>query len=443
VAARLPGSSYLRQLRERGLLLPIAVGLVVTVLLVHGFLLRRAEVDPDEPAQEAAPAPTSTPFRPDLEKVPLTYLSDYWLQLGERSSDLLVGLGEAQVTGVRVTPGYALGTIEAADAVRAAPGAAPEGQLVAADGRSGLALFRLVSDIGASPRPTAGALHAGAWLAAVAMDPERGLQVTPGHLVSVPPAGARWIDAAIPFPASYDMAAVVDLDSQLVGVAFRGPRGIRVLSAEAAADTVDRLVSSPACRAVDVSPIPDSVREALHLKEGVVIEMVATDAFTTPPDLLGGDVLLQLDGTRITSPEEFAEAWDSQEPGSRVRLLVSRGGRRLVRRAEMPGRDCRPEGMAPREMPLLGAVVQWTRSSPPATVAGPGFRFLHVPPGSPAMEAGFAVGDVLVAVDGNPLTWPEARGLLDPAWSRGQIPVFTVRRGETVRLCTPPESEEE
>ncbi|MCG6928736.1 MAG: hypothetical protein LJF30_25955 [Acidobacteria bacterium] len=446
MAVRLPGSSYVRRLHERGLLLPIVVSLVVVGILVQGYLQRSPVPDPEEPADDATSTlpTTSAPFRPDLEKVPLTYFSDYWLQLGERAHDLLVSLGEAQMAGVRVSQGYALSSVAAADAVRVAPGDAPEGQLVAVDGRRGAALFRLTGEVGASPRPSSAALHAGAWIAAVTLDPERGLQVVPGHLVSAPSAAARWLHVAISFPDSFDVAAIVDLDSHLVGVALRRPDGVRVLTVPAATAMVDRLASSPSCRAVDVAPIPDAVRAALHLKEGVVVETVATTAFASPPDLLPGDVLLQLAGEQLSSPEEFAEAWDSQRPGSRVRYLVSRGSRRLVRRIEMPGRDCRPDGESPREIPQLGAVVQWAPGPEAAGPgAGPGFRVLHVPAKSRAAAAGIEPGDVVVAVDGTPLAWPDARRLLDPEWASGHVPVLTVQRGDSVRLTTPPESQEE
>jgi S1-C subfamily serine protease len=287
-------------------------------------------------------------------------------------------------------------------------------------------------------------LHAGAWIAAVTLDPERGLQVMPGHLVSAPSAGSRWLHAAIPFPDSFDVAAIVDLDSHLVGVALRRPEGVRVLTLQAASAMVDRLASSPACRAVDVEPIPDAVRAALRLTDGVVVETVAIEAFASPPDLEPGDVLLQLAREQISDPEEFAEVWDSQEPGSRVRYLVSRGSRRLVRRLEMPGRDCRPDSATPRELPLLGAAVQW-EPGPEAggPGSGPGFRILHVPAESPAAAVGIGAGDVVVAVDGTPLAWPEARRFLDPKWSSRHVPVLAVQRGDAVRLATPPESQEE
>ena len=86
------------------------------------------------------------------------------------------------------------------------------------------------------------------------------------------------------------------------------------------------------------------------MQGGVLVERLLTEAFASPPDLVPGDVVLQVGASRISTPEEFAEAWDSQEPGSRVRFLLARGSRRIVRRAELPGRDCRPDGATPREL---------------------------------------------------------------------------------------------
>jgi S1-C subfamily serine protease len=445
MAAQLPGSTYIKRLHERGLTLPIVVTLLVVVILVQGYISREPPVDPANPAEPqptAVPTPTATPFRPDLEKIPLTYFSDFWLQLGERSHRHLVTLGEAQLPGVKVSPGYAISSIPAADAATVAPGESPEGELVAVNGKLGLALFRLADEVGSPPLPSAAALHAGAWLGAVTADVDRGLQVVPGHLVSAPPPGAEHLEVAMAFPASLEVAAVVDLDSRLAGVALRGPRGVQVLSVEAARAVVEGLAASPACRAVDVVPVPDDVRASLRLTGGVAVEAVEVAAFPAPPDLRPGDIVLQLGQSRIATPEEFAEAWDSQAPGSRARFLITRGSRRIVRRAEVPGRDCRPDSATPRELPLLGAVVQWAPGDGAAEADGPGFRLLHVPEGSRAAAAGLERGDLLAAIDGKALSWPEDKRLLEP-WTSGHAPVLSIRRRGATRLTTLPEPEED
>ena len=45
-------------------------------------------------------------------------------------------------------------------------------------------------------------------------------------------------------------------------------------------------------------------------------------------------------------------------------------------------------------------------------------------------------------VDGKPLSWPDARRLLE-AWSSRHVPVLTVRRGGAARLTVLPEDPEE
>lgn len=414
--------------------------LVVLVILLQGFLNRETAHPEAEPQPTAVPSPTATPFRPDLEKVPLTYFSDYWLQLGERSHHLLVSMGPTGAKAVRVSPGYALGTVGAADQVIVAPGEAPEGQLVALDGREELALFRLAADVGTNRLPTAAGLHAGAWLAAVTVDEDHSLQVTPGHLASTPAAGADELEVAIPFPRTLNVAAIVDLDARLAGVALRGRRGVRVISAEGAGQLVSRLASSPACRAVEVAPLPDQVRSALRLKNGVMVKSVARHSFASPPDLHPGDIVLQVGISYVTTPDEFDEAWDAHEPGARARFLVSRGSRRVVRRMELPGRDCRPDSATPRELPLLGTAAQWTAGD---GGEGPqGFRLLLVPEDSRAAGAGLEPGDVLVAVDGQPLAWPDARRLVAP-WTSRHEPVLTVRRDGDAQLVVLPEALDE
>ena len=70
----------IRSLQARGLVFPIIAALAVIAALVHGALNRES---PAEAAPRVAEEPAPPPFvRPDLEKGPLTYVSDYWLQLG-------------------------------------------------------------------------------------------------------------------------------------------------------------------------------------------------------------------------------------------------------------------------------------------------------------------------------------------------------------------------
>jgi S1-C subfamily serine protease len=87
-------------------------------------------------------------------------------------------------------------------------------------------------------------------------------------------------------------------------------------------------------------------------------------------------------------------------------------------------------------------VVQWTDGRETAGASDPGFRILHVPGDTRAAAAGIATGDILSAVDGKPLAWPDARRLLAP-WKSRRVPVLTVRRGDVTRLLILPEETDE
>ena len=432
-----PRPSFIRGLHTRGLLLPILLAAVVIGLLVHGALSRRPGATPGaDGAPTPAPSPSATPFRPELEKIPLTYFSDYWLQLATRAQRSLVTLGQAGVPGVRLRSGLALTTIEGADRVSAEGDHPAEGRCVAADEHEGVALFALVAEAQGEPLPVAGELHAGNWLAAVSLDPERGLQIVPGHLVSAPSDEGEDLDIAMHFPPSLEMAAVVDLDGRLVGVAARHRGRVRVLSATAAGALANRLAAGPVCRGLQVAPLPRPVKSALGLQTGVVVTAAWPEAFPAPPNLQPGDVLLRWNRKEVGSPDAFAAVYDDLEPGASVTFVVSRGGQRISGQVEMPGRDGRPSAMTPRAIPGLGAVGQWV----PAGVAGrdraSGVRLLKVPDGTPAAHARLEEGDLILAVDSRPLAWPEARQFLAaPPPAADARRVLTVLRRGAVRLA--------
>jgi hypothetical protein len=433
-----PRPSFIKRLHARGLLLPILLVIVASGLLVQGALSRGpgASARPDW-APTPTPSPSATPFRPELEKIPLSYFSDYWLQLAARAQRGLVTLGPAGVPGVRVRTGLALTTIAGADVV-AAEGTTPEeGRLVAADAHEGLALFALGGEAQGDPLPVAEGLHAGNWLAAVTLDPERGLQIVPGHLVSE--TSDEDLDVSMQFPPSLAMAVVVDLDGRLAGVAARRRGRIRVLSAAAARALANRLAAGPVCRGLQVAPLSRAVRSALRLQAGVVVTTVWPEAFPAPPNLRPGDVLLRWSRKEVGSPDAFAAVYDDLAPGASATFVLSRGGQRISGQVEMPGRDGRPSGMTPREIPGLGAIGQWL---PPGAAGGggaSGVRLFKVPEGSAAARARLEEGDLIVAVDSRPLGWPEARRFLAAA-PGGDGAVLTILRHGEVRLARLPET---
>jgi hypothetical protein len=439
-----PRPSFIRSLHARGLLLPILLVIIVGGLLVQGALSRRpGAASRGDAAATPTPSPSATPFRPELEKIPLSYFSDYWLQLATRTQRGLVTLGQAGVPGVRVRPGLALTTIDAADVVSAEGANPAEGRLVAADAHEGLALFALGTEAQGPPLPLAEGLHAGNWLAAVTLDPERGLQIVPGHLVSTGSDGGEDLDVSMDLPPSLALAAVVDLDGALAGIAARYRGRVRVLSAVAAGALANRQAAAPVCRGLRVAPLPRPVRSALGLQTGVLVDVAWPEAFPTAPNLRSGDVLLQWNRKDVGSPDAFAAVYDDLEPGASVTFVAVRGGRRISGQAEMPGRDGRPSGMTPREIPGLGAIGQWIPARADGRHRAPGVRLLRVLEGTPAARAGLEAGDLLLAVDSRPLTWPEARRFLTTTPRGEGARVLTILRQGTIRLAALPGTPQE
>jgi S1-C subfamily serine protease len=68
--------------------------------------------------------------------------------------------------------------------------------------------------------------------------------------------------------------------------------------------------------------------------------------------------------------------------------------------------------------------------------AGPGVRFAEVAPGSPAEIAGIRAGDVLVALDGEPIADLRGYSAALKAHEPGDTVVVTVRRGGEEQVVT-------
>ena len=69
-------------------------------------------------SEELVPAPAPRPIlRADLEKTPLTYVSDYWNQLAEVARENLVAVGPTATPGILIGPRLALTTARPALAV--------------------------------------------------------------------------------------------------------------------------------------------------------------------------------------------------------------------------------------------------------------------------------------------------------------------------------------
>ena len=454
---RLP---VIRSLHQRQLLFPVVVAACVLIVLFEGALQQsepaQALQEPSAPEQVPVEPPRPTILRADLEKTPLTYVSDYWAQLAEQTGPHLAMIGEPPIPAVLVGPRLAVTIAEAAVALleaktREALTGAPETDAAPAptpadesgsfelrgwDSDIGLALFDVTRAGGPAftltdPR----GMPSGSYLGAVTLDPDGTPTITPGHLlttVDTESAVARAGDLVVSMdlPSTVDVAAVVDLDGALVGLAYRTAVGLRVITATELLSLIEELETETVCRGVEVADLGDEVSTLLALQTGVLIEYVHAEAFEPEPSLRAGDVLLEWVGEPLQSAEQFHALYDAQEAGELVRYRVLRSGRRVSGGTIMPGAGCAPPRPDPVRLSAYGFAVDWVSAADDE----PGWQVVAVAPDGPSAQAGVEEGDWLVTVDRTAVDGEGDRSVLERA-AEGSGPLLvSIRRDERVKL---------
>jgi len=392
-----------------------------------------------------SPTPTATQLlprlRPDLEKTPLSYLSDYWLQLGERARPSLMRLGQGGWPAIVVAPGIAVTSPEAGQALRAEDGAAGEPPLEVDLREPDLAIVTLDAAAGGEAFALAplGEVQPGSLVATISLRPDGRLRITPAHVVSIgssqatDPGEVTWgtptgthLELSI-LPADLTTGAVVDLDGDLLALAVAARGGDpRLLPAAFVLEAAQREATTP-CRALAVAPLAPGVRELLG-RDGVVVEAVRAASFAEAPGIEAGDVLLEWDGAPVANATAFAARYDAAL-GQPARLLLLRDGARLRVSLTVPGPDCGAPSPAPIHLNALGLVLRWAEE-----LEAPAWQVASVRPASAAAIAGLRAGDRLLAVSGRRVGGEEARLALQALARRRRPTLLEIGRGDRVTL---------
>jgi PDZ domain len=427
-------------------------GLAVVVLgiLVDGALRQGRPASPVVATSRAiTPRDGAPTLSVDLDKTPLSYFSDFWLQLGNRTRQRIVLVGSLKAPALVLTPSLAVTSLRIArESGLREPGGTVR-KVLGADSDTGLTLLELSSPgtVFQASDPTT--LHPGQLVAAVSLSPDHRVLVAPGHLTAGPlaapseiTAAADFLDVAVTLPRSAELSAIVDLDGRLVGVCYDRRGRSRVLSAGALFRLAERLQASPLCRSIEVGEITASVREALGVKGGVVVERILQDAWAARPSIRPGDLLLEWNGKPVGSSGEFQKGYEDTPPGTAATYLARRGREAIRGSVVMPDANC----LTPVEQPVTLANVGLTlerESEPGAPLEAPAWRIISVAPGRAAARAGLEPDDSIVAVDGQAFeesTKPDDIQALD----RGRATtLLTVRRRERTLIVALEEQPEE
>ena len=488
---RLP---VVRTLHQRQLLFPVIVVIVVAAVLLEGTLERSRPAEANEESSFDEPVPRPV-IRSELEKTPLTYFSDYWSQLAEGARPKLTAIGSSATPAILVGSGMALTTLEPAleivaardrtrltrltmpdpepalepaevvgedpDAVEEtaldAPGAAltdaagtddpmtSEGphRLRSWDDEIGLALFDVESpDQIAFTLSDPRLLPSGSYLGAVTLDAGGRSTITPGHLVTAHsgPNGGELV-VSMDFPETLSIAALVNLEGALVGVAYGTPDGPRVVTSTEMLRLLEALQTETRCRGLEVSDLSADVRSVLDLEVGVLVEFVDIAAFEPLASLRGGDILIEWGGEEIRSAEQFMELYDAQEPGLLVSYRAVRDRRRVTGGVVMHSQGCSPLGPEPVRLPRFGLAVQWMPEQDEPSVTA-GWMVVAVAPDGASATAGVDERDWLVALDRRTLDNERDRTSLEAAADSDDALLLSLRRdGRTKLVAVLPPSE--
>jgi len=177
---------------------------------------------------------------------------------------------------------------------------------------------------------------------------------------------------------------------------------------------------------------------------GVVVASVEPEGPAEEAGVARGDILLELDGERIEGSAGLVRILRDLEPGDEVELLVLHGDEERALSLAPDERDGRAYlGLTPCGGGSPDSTVRWI----PPRALSTGALVVDVTSGSPAERAGLQAGDVITAVDGQPVDTENDLADRITAHKPGDTVSLTVERpGEeprevTVELGAQPEDE--
>lgn len=167
---------------------------------------------------------------------------------------------------------------------------------------------------------------------------------------------------------------------------------------------------------VQVDNVSQPQRRAAKLAfgRGVLIDSVFTGGPADAAGLRGGDIVIAVNGRAMSSAEQFVRAIGAIGPGKRVELSYARGAKRKVATVTLIQRPS--NNVAPLPEPVisfrgadLGEVGAAMRTA--ANLPEHALLVLRVRNNTPASRAGLTPGDIIVRIQGAPLSEQSAASL--------------------------------
>ncbi len=159
-----------------------------------------------------------------------------------------------------------------------------------------------------------------------------------------------------------------------------------------------------------------------------------------------GDILLSFGGAAINAPQDLSWRVATAAAGQEIALVVLRDGKRLrlhLRPEQRPARVTRPQEKAPlaQKSKAHSSGLSVADLGPASKRTGPGQQkggVVVTAVGIHAAQGGFRVGDVIVAVDDQPITNKEQFNEIVASLARGQIfRCYLLRQNGALYLALP------
>jgi serine protease Do len=206
--------------------------------------------------------------------------------------------------------------------------------------------------------------------------------------------------------------ALVNLQGELVGVPtlILSPTRTNIGTAFAVPSSIVRRVQEDIIEfgevrrgilGVSVSPvtIDEASRQGLDGVEGVLVQNTVSGSAADKAGLMSGDIILDINGTRVNSSGELQQAVASHQPGSRVDMILLRDGGEMEVSARLLSVDEHRELVMQQEESLLGATFRMVPQELTDQFDLPGgVQVTAIQPGE-LMEAGVKDGFVIIGIN--------------------------------------------
>jgi serine protease Do len=192
---------------------------------------------------------------------------------------------------------------------------------------------------------------------------------------------------------------------------------------------------------VQIQPVTAAVADALGLKQarGALVDDAQSGSPAEKAGVKAGDVIVAINGTEIKDSRDLAQKIANAKPGSSVKLDAMRDGNEKtfsLTLGQVPTRQT-AQARSDQNKPNLGLTLA---PASEAGVNGPGVVITSVDPNGVAADQGIQSGDVIVNVDGKPVSKPgDVQSELNRLHKDGKHTVLMrLKSGKSVRYVALP-----